>query len=227
MNKMYFIIIQFISDWLIGPTMYVPDHYRNADPAAALAWLRRYPFGTLITRGPEGEPVATSLPFFAQSDATGTLRLVSHLARRNPHAASLASGMRGLVVVNGPSAYISPHWYESAANVPTWNYVGLQWEGVLRVIADRQGLLDLMQRSVRAFEPDGENGWHMGKAPADHVDRLIEGVVGFELTVEVAHCMEKLSQNKPTDRAVIQSRLQAGTPGFGPLVAQLMEEVAK
>ncbi|PZQ77430.1 MAG: FMN-binding negative transcriptional regulator [Variovorax paradoxus] len=207
--------------------MYVPEHFRNADPGAALDWLRRFPFGTLITRGPGGEPAATSLPFFAEVDGMGVIRLVSHLARRNPHATSLVSGMRGLVVINGPSAYISPRWYQSPVNVPTWDYVGLQWEGVMRVIDDRDGLLDLMRRSARAFEPDGGAGWHLADAPAEHVDRLIGGVVGFELAVEVVHCMEKLSQNKLADRARIQAELRSGTTAFGPLVAQLMDDSGK
>lgn len=207
--------------------MYVPEHFRNADPGAALGWLRRFPFGTLITRGPGGCPTATSLPFFAEVDETGVIRLVSHLARRNPHTASLVSGVRGLVVVNGPSAYISPRWYQSPVNVPTWDYVGLQCEGIVRVIDDRNALLDLMRRSVLAFEPDGHAGWHLADAPAEHVDRLIGGVVGFELAVEAVHCMEKLSQNKPADRARIKAELRAGTAAFGPLVAQLMEDGEK
>ncbi|RYF77765.1 MAG: FMN-binding negative transcriptional regulator [Comamonadaceae bacterium] len=205
--------------------MYVPAHYRNEDSAAAIAWLSRYPFGTLITAGPGGEPMATSLPLFAQVDEAGAIRIVSHLARRNPHAAALASGMRGLLVVNGPSAYISPRWYQSPVNVPTWDYVGLQFSGTLTVIDEREGLLDLMRQSIRVFESAADTGWTMDQAPSEHVDRLIQGVVGFELAVDQLHCMEKLSQNKPNDRSVIQSALRSAGPGFGLLVADLMDQV--
>lgn len=205
--------------------MFIPDHYRNNDAAAALAWLARYPLATLITTGRDGLPMATSLPVFAEVDGDGTVRIVSHMARRNPHAAMLASGLRGLLVVNGPSAYISPRWYESPVNVPTWDYVGLQLSGTLRVIDDREGLLDLMRRSIHVFESAAGETWTLGEAPSAHVDRLIQGVVGFELAVEHLHCMEKLSQNKPGDRPVIQAALRASGSDFGPLVASLMDRV--
>lgn len=206
--------------------MFIPAHYRNADPAAACAWLARYPFGTLITAGADGLPMATSLPVFAEADDAGTIRIVSHLARRNPHATALRSGLPGLLVVNSPSAYISPAWYQSPMNVPTWDYVGLQMAGTLKVIDEREALLDLMRRSIRVFESAAGTDWTLDQAPTAHVDRLIQGVIGFELSVERLDCMEKLSQNKPTDRPVIQAALRASGTGLGPLVANLMDQVS-
>lgn len=205
--------------------MFIPDHYRCTDTAAALAWLARYPFGSLVTTGDDGQPIATSLPLIAEDDGTGSIRIISHMARRNPHAAALASGQPALLVVNGPNAYVSPRWYQSPANVPTWDYVGLQIRGTLTVIDDRENLLDLMRRSIAAFEATTDTDWVLDDAPPAHVDRLIQGVTGFEIAVETLDCMQKLSQNKPADRPAIQAALRASRGEYGPLLADLMDGV--
>ena len=78
--------------------MYVPAHYRTDDPAAILGWLARFPFGTLVTAGADGLPLATSLPVItedqgitegqgitedqAPQDITG-LTIAAHMARRH------------------------------------------------------------------------------------------------------------------------------------------------
>ncbi|WP_372014134.1 FMN-binding negative transcriptional regulator [Tistrella mobilis] len=214
--------------------MYVPAHYRTDDPAAILGWLARFPFGTLVTAGADGLPLATSLPVITEDrgitegqaahDITG-LTIAAHMARRNPHAAALSTGMPALLVVNGPDAYISPAWYESPVNVPTWDYVGLQIRGRLTVIDDRDGLLDLMRRQIAAFEARTATGWTLDKAPDPHVDRLIQGVVGLRIQVERIDCMQKLSQNKPTDRPTIQAALRGSGSDYGPVMAGLMDLV--
>ena len=208
--------------------MYVPAHYRTDDPAAILGWVARFPFGTLVTAGADGLPLATSLPVIiedqAAHDITG-LTIAAHMARRNPHAAALSTGMPALLVVNGPDAYISPAWYESPVNVPTWDYVGLQIRGRLTVVDDRDGLLDLMHRQIAAFEARTATGWTLDAAPEPHVDRLIQGVVGLRIRVERIDCMQKLSQNKPTDRPTIQAALRASGSDYGPVVAGLMDLV--
>lgn len=208
--------------------MYVPAHYRTDDPAAILGWLARFPFGTLVTAGADGLPLATSLPVITEDqdpdDITG-LTIAAHMARRNPHAAALSTGMPALLVVNGPDAYISPAWYESPVNVPTWDYVGLQIRGRLTVIDDRDGLLDLMHRQIAAFEARTATGWTLDAAPEPHVDRLIQGVVGLRIRVERIDCMQKLSQNKPTDRPTIQAALRASGSDYGPVMAGLMDLV--
>lgn len=205
--------------------MFIPAHYRCHDTKAALAWLARYPFGSLVTIGSNGQSIVTSLPLIAEDDDAGSIRIISHMARRNPHAAALSNGQSALLMVNGPNAYISPRWYASPMNVPTWDYVGLQIRGAVKVIDDREGLLDLMRRSIVTFEARTQTGWTLDEAPTAHVDRLIQGIVGFEITVEELACAQKLSQNKPDDRPAIQSALRASRSEFGALVADLMDEV--
>ena len=52
----------------------------------------------------------------------GGLALDFHLSRGNALAPFLATGFRAVAVSLAADAYVSPDWYESADQVPTWNY---------------------------------------------------------------------------------------------------------
>ncbi len=58
-----------------------------------------------------------------------SVRIEGHWARPNPqwrHRSEM------LMMVHGPSAYVSPGWYpdkEQAARVPTWNYAVAHLQG--------------------------------------------------------------------------------------------------
>ena len=54
-----------------------------------------------------------------------------HLAIGNA-LAKLEDGARVWVGVTGPDAYVSPDWYKSVVTVPTWNYIAVEGEGVVR-----------------------------------------------------------------------------------------------
>ena len=66
-----------------------------------------------------------------RSSSTGPDRLRFHVARGNRAAAAL-DGARALVSCLGPDAYISPDWYGTPDQVPTWNYLAVEAEGPLR-----------------------------------------------------------------------------------------------
>ena len=53
-----------------------------------------------------------------------------------------------MAVFSGPHAYVSPSWYEEAGTVPTWNYVAVHAYGTFHLVEDRDGLLDILRRSV-------------------------------------------------------------------------------
>src|SRR3546814_20484884 len=62
------------------------------------------------------------------SDDRTTLQF--HLARGNALTRHLG-GAIALAVVQGPDAYVSASWYAEADQVPTWNYVAIEMEGVV------------------------------------------------------------------------------------------------
>jgi transcriptional regulator len=49
-------------------------------------------------------------------------KLEFHVARANPLGSMAEKGGTWLVAVQGHDAYVSPDWYASADQVPTWLY---------------------------------------------------------------------------------------------------------
>lgn len=191
--------------------MYTPRAFRHNEPSAAFEFIARYGFATLVTAAESGCAVS-HLPMIGDA-AKGVLR--GHLARANPHAA-LLEGRRHVAVFVGANAYVSPDWYEDAAQVPTWNYSAVHAEGVSRVIAEPAGVDALLEElsdfheSRRHDLHDGKF-WKLTKLPADKLERLRKGIVAFEISIDRLDYKAKLSQNKHAgDFAAVMAKLAAG-----------------
>ena len=107
--------------------MYVPDHFAEHDLSVLHGWLRRFPFGLLVTAAGGGF-AATHLPFWLDPARGQQGTLYGHVARANPHWQCLDGSVHALAVFSGPHAYVSPRWYQREG-VPTWNYVAVHAEG--------------------------------------------------------------------------------------------------
>ena len=200
--------------------MYVPAHFRVDDPAELRRFMRAYPFATLVTTGPDGAPFATHLPLLVEEDAdgSGTLFLRSHLARANPHWGHMVSSPAAtLAIFHGPHALIHANWYDSAPNVPTWNYAVVHAYGHARVIDDAAAVRGIACRLVARHTPD------MRPLPPDFEAKLLAAVVTFEIPVARLEGKYKLSQNKPpADRANVVRALSASAAAADRETAALM-----
>lgn len=149
-------------------------------------------FGMVFAETPAGPRVAHAalLPAGAQ-------RIQFHLARRNDLAPHLANS-RALIVVNGPHGYVSPRWYADRATVPTWDYVALELEGVVRALdqAELETHLRALGQQAEAAIADGE-AWSPGEVDGGSWARMRAALAGFEMIVDAARPTVKLSQNKP------------------------------
>ena len=175
--------------------MYVPDHFREARPAVLHDFVRDHSFGTLVSHV-DGEPFATHLPFLldAGRGPHGTLR--AHLARANPHWRSFQEGTTSLVIFQGPHAYVSPSWYATPVAVPTWNYTAVHVHGQPRLVEDREELRALVDDTVRLYEQLYPEPWRMDRLDEALVDKMLDNIVGFEITIDRLEGKLKLSQNR-------------------------------
>ncbi|MFT5588106.1 MAG: transcriptional regulator [Bradyrhizobium sp.] len=89
--------------------MYVPQHFREDDPALLLEVMQRYSFATLVSHV-DGKPFATHVPVLARQ-IDGALQIDGHVARANPHWQALQTDPAALVIFQGPHTYISPTLY--------------------------------------------------------------------------------------------------------------------
>lgn len=175
--------------------MYVPDHFAVDDPDALIAKLARRSAGILVSVDPDGQPIATHLPLLWDA-AARTAR--GHIARANDHWKHGAS--RGLIVLAGPEAYVSPSYYPSKVEhgkvVPTWNYEAVHLSGGLAWFDDAERL-EAIVRDLSALHEKGRTSpWSIEDAPRAYVDAMLRGIVGVEMRVEIIEAKRKLSQNK-------------------------------
>ena len=112
--------------------MYTPPPFKY-DRAASLAFAEARGFG-LACAWDGRKPVASPLPFYLTSANDGTPRAAFHVARHNP-LVKLANGTTSwMLAVTGSDAYVSPDWYVSPDQVPTWLYQSVHLTGPVRTV---------------------------------------------------------------------------------------------
>ena len=175
--------------------MYVPAHFAP-DDAAVQDLLTHHGAADLITATPEGM-VATQLPFIYDRERGA---LLGHLARNNDQWRRTVLG-EALVIMRGPSAYITPNWYaakrEHGRVVPTWNYVTAHVYGRLIVHDDPEWVGALVRRLTDHHESGRGEPWSVDDAPAAFIAGQLRAIVGVELAISRVEAKFKLSQNRP------------------------------
>jgi len=186
------------------------------DRDAMLAFLADIAFCTICIDGPAivHAPVIVAAPD----------RLRFHLSRGNKAAAAMA-GSRAIVSCLGPDSYISPDWYGSPDQVPTWNYLAVEAEGPLRILdeAELASLLDDLS-AARETRLAPKPAWTRAKMTAGRFDAMLKAVVGFELGIEALRGTRKLGQNKKEEE---RAAAAAGLAPFDPEMAALMRGETK
>ena len=211
--------------------MYRPNIFSEDRIAAMQALIRAHPFATLVTSGAEG-PDANHLPMILQAGegddgdpSLGVLR--GHVARANPLWQAVDRRVDALAIFHGPHNYVTPSWYPSKAVhgkvVPTWNYAVVHARGRLTFYDDPERL----RAHVAALTVQQEAGraapWSLSDAPADFVDAMVGGIVGFELAISRLEGKWKMSQNRePGDRAGVVEGLNAEGTEAARAVADLI-----
>ncbi|HEX5534482.1 MAG TPA: FMN-binding negative transcriptional regulator [Actinomycetales bacterium] len=209
--------------------MFVPPDYRPLDPQWARETVRRYPLAMLITNGAEA-PFATHLPIIpADSLDEGTgetglvgVSLLGHMNRLNPHWAALAAGRPGLLVFQGPNAYVSPTVYQTTPAAPTWNFTAVHLHGTPEPIESRDETLHVVKATVTAYERDHGTRWDMTDS-IGYFKQIVPGVGAFRFRVTAAEGMFKLSQEKSeTIRQAVADSFASATSGCSHAVADTM-----
>lgn len=202
--------------------MYIPTAFRESDTAKLHEFIRQHSFAILTSHRERGL-VASHLPLLIDP-ARGSLgTLVGHFAKANEQAADVGSEV--LAVFSGPHAYISPTWYETPNTVPTWNYVAVHAYGLLRLIDDKLELARILDATVAKYEGSRPQPWPFD-AGMDFHQKLLDGIVGFEIEITRLEGKWKLNQNHPVERRqrVITALNQAGGEN-NMAVAKLMESM--
>ena len=188
--------------------MYIPAAFAESVKVKLYAFIRRYGFAVLASQG-EGGLIASHLPLLLDAEAGPHGRLLGHMTRANPQYRNLRGEV--MAVFSGPHAYVSPSWYEEGDTVPTWNYVAVHAYGTFHVVEERDGLLDILQRSVLTYESTRPEPWAFDES-APYVEKLLGLIVGFRIEITRLEGKWKLSQNHSEARRRKVVRAMEGRP---------------
>jgi transcriptional regulator len=210
--------------------MYVPAAFRVYDPEKIAQFIAEHSFAAVITQH-EGFPFASHVPLLFDRERGEHGTLVGHLARPNPQwtdAAGLADGIPALAIFSGPHTYISPTWYGEPNTVPTWNYIAVHATGKLKLIEDDGRVLQLLTRTVNIYEATQPRPWKLEEQDSTFINKLLGGIVGFEIAIEKLEGKWKLNQNQSAVRRERVMRVLSDSPRVADQeVAELMRIATK
>ncbi|HWZ14466.1 MAG TPA: FMN-binding negative transcriptional regulator [Mucilaginibacter sp.] len=171
--------------------MYIPPFNKFPDKQEIVAFMQRYSFATIISVK-DGLPVATHLPFLVKEKGDKII-LSSHFAKANPQSADII-GTTALVIFTEPHAYISPKNYEKVESVPTWNYLAVHAYGKCTLLDGEQNKAAVLQEMIQYYDAGYLNQWN--SLPDDYKQRMMKGIVAFEMVVDDLQAKKKLGQNR-------------------------------
>ena len=204
--------------------MYTPPPFKP-DRAASLGFAERRGFG-LACAWDGGKPIASPLPFYLDYADDGTPQALFHVARHNP-LVKLADGTSSwLLAVTDADAYVSPDWYVSSDQVPTWLCQAVHLTGVVRPLSDDELALQIDTLSAK-FENRllPKQPWTSAKMTAGRLDAMKKAIVGLVMTVAEVEGSFKLNQHKSeTDYAAVAGALGSQSDAGAQQIAQLMRQ---
>jgi transcriptional regulator len=204
--------------------MFTPPFFKQ-DRAASLAFAEARGFGT-VCAWDGAKPIASLLPFYLSHAADGTAKVLFHLAGHNP-LARFADGTRSwLLAVNGPDAYVSPDWYASPDQVPTWLYQSVHLTGTVRVLSDDELAVQIDALSAK-FESWllPKKPWTSTKMTPARLEAMKKAIVGLVMTVEEVEGSFKLNQHKSeADYAAVAGALEQRPDTGSQQIADLMRK---
>jgi transcriptional regulator len=175
--------------------MYIPASFNVTDQDEIETFLQRYDFATLVSAA-GGSLIATHLPVVVRREGSG-LVVVGHVARANPHWKMLNSATEALLIFQGPHAYVSPTWYETAPAVPTWNYAVVHGYGPAQAVEDAEFLEDVIDALVERYEGHRAKPWRTDGLPIEYRRGALAAVVGIRMPLLRIEAKFKLGQNRP------------------------------
>lgn len=204
--------------------MYVPKHFSGNDDQAVRNLIEKNGF-VIVLSFPENElPFINHLPVVFSSTPGQEKILLGHMAKRNPQWMHFKKNSNCIMIVNGPHSYITPNWYTSGRDVPTWNYAVAHLYGKIELIESFEGQIDVLKQITDFYEKPSKNPWDFG-LPDDLLDApaLTAAIISFKFHIEKVESKFKLSQNRGAeDRQGVLDGLAERTDDLSREVREMM-----
>jgi len=208
---------------------YIPLFNRYEDKKLLWDFVEKHSFGTIITVGPDGIPLISSIPFLLEKDQKHENggKLFFHLSDKNSQCKTFTQNQQLLIVFSGPHSYISPKWY-GTNDVPTWNYSEVRIYGCpspIEAITTKLHILNqLVARNEDTYNKSG--AWTIETLDKLYVEQQINHIKFYEISVKKMEAKFKMSQNRSkADQLAVIEALGSSTSLEGQQVSQFMKEL--
>lgn len=200
--------------------MYIPPKFSIQDIQTIRYFIAQNSFGILLSLD-EDEFHDTHIPFVLSKEGTS---LYGHVAKANPQWKAWQKNPKVKVIFHGPHAYVSPTYYISENQVPTWNYTAISITGDVEIIEEVKEQHQVIQELVEKNESFQEIPWKF-ENDNEKILPMFNAIVCFKIKIDKIKAKYKLSQNKSIEdqRSVVQHLKEKGTP-MDLEIAQLMEQ---
>jgi transcriptional regulator len=187
--------------------VYLPPQFKAKEEADALTLMRAYPFASLVSTDDTGFPYVTNIPLVL-TQREGQHVLLGHCAKPNPHWRYLQQRPQALVTFMGPQAYMSPQVYPDLTRVPTWSYLAVHAKVDATLIDEPQAKDRLLKQLIGDHEPAYAAQWR--SLEEDYQNKMMNGIVAFELRITELACKLKLNQHRPESHAAMHAAYAKG-----------------
>lgn len=203
--------------------MYHFPYFKENERQILLDFMEEYPFAFLTGSFLSGNQVATQIPVLVE-EKDGELMVKGHLMRNTDHHKAFMENSNALLVFTGPNSYVSASWYSNPQIGSTWNYMSIHITGQIRFLSEVE-LIGLMKKFTLKFE-NGNSGSAtiFENLPDSYTQKMIQGIVGFEIRADNIENVFKLSQNRDEEsyQNIISKLKEQGSGGIA--IASEMEK---
>lgn len=172
--------------------MYTPKKYKNENLDELKQFIRTHSFGMLVTHDGD-KPLATHIPIELKTKNKKDY-LIGHISKANPQWNTFNDQKEVLCIFTAHHSYISASWY-SVETVSTWNYIAVHAYGKIRIVNEKE-LHQSLEELMSKYEKGSENPLHLKDVNQDKVQKMMKGIVGFEIEITKLEANYKLSQNR-------------------------------
>ncbi len=208
--------------------MYLPKHFSQSDYEKVKKLIERNGFATILSFPKNERLFINHLPLIFSSTIGEQEVLIGHLAKANPQWKHFKENSECTIIINGEHTYISPRWYKSGRDVPTWNYAVAHLHGKIELVEDFDGQVDILKQLSTYFESPSKTPWKF-ELPSDLLTEkaLAGAIISFKFRPEKIDAKFKLSQNRsPEDRqGVIEGLAFERTDEMSAAICEMMRKL--
>ena len=175
--------------------MYSFSYFKEKDQQKVTDFIVKNPFAFLTGSFLSGNQVATQIPILTDQ-REGALFLQGHIMKNTDHYRAFAENSEVLVVFTGPNSYVSATNYSNPKIGSTWNYMSVYAYGKMKFMSDEK-LVQFMRKLTLKFEGGNQKSpTFYDNLPSNFINKMMPGIVGFEIKVDKLDNVFKLSQNR-------------------------------